>query len=128
MEIILGENQKVIAKYKDFEIVTDQPEKAGGDNTALSPFDLFMVSIGTCAGWYVKTYCQKRGISEEGIRIVQKSRFNAEKRLYDLIEIEIILPEGFPEQHREPLVKAASSCTVKKHMMQAPDFSITIRK
>ncbi len=128
MEIILGEKQIVKARYKGFEMITDQPEKAGGDNSALSPFDLFMVSIGTCAGWYVKSFCQQRNLSEEGIRLEQKTRFNPEKRLIDKIEIEIHLPADFPEKYREPLIKAAGACTVKKHVMDAPEFSIVTIK
>ena len=128
MEIKLGENQKVIAAYKGFEVITDQPEPSGGDNTAPSPFDLFMISIGTCAGWYVKSFCQKRNLSEEGITLKQKAHFNTEKRLIDKIDIEICLPEDFPEKYREPLIKAAASCTVKKHVMDAPEFSIVTTK
>ncbi len=128
MEIKLGDNQKVIANYKGFEIITDQPVKAGGDNTALSPFDLFLVSIGTCAGWYVKSFCQKRDISEQGISISQKTHFNQETRLIDKIQIVIELPESFPDKYIESLIKAASACTVKKHMMDAPGFFITTSK
>lgn len=128
MEIILGEKQIVKARYKGFEMITDQPEKAGGDNSALSPFDLFMVSIGTCAGWYVKSFCQRRNLSEEGIRLEQKTRFNPDKKLIDKIEIEIHLPADFPEKYREALIKAAGACTVKKHVLDAPEFSIVTIK
>ncbi len=128
MEIRLGENQKVIASYKGFEMITDQPEKSGGENSALSPFDLFMVSIGTCAGWYVKSFCQQRDLSEEGIRLTQKATFNPSKKLIDKIEIEIHLPESFPDKYRDALVKAASACTVKKHIQDAPEFSVVTTK
>ncbi len=128
MEIYLGEKQKVTARYKGFEMVTDQPEKAGGDNKALAPFDLFLVSIGTCAGWYVKSFCQQRNLPEEGISLVQKTHYNKEKHLIDRIDIEIHLPESFPDKYREAVIKAAGACTVKKHVMQAPEFSIVTIK
>ncbi len=128
MEITLGKNQRVTAHYKGKELLTDQPEKAGGDNEALAPFDLFMASIGTCAGWYVKSFCQQRNLPEEGIKLTQKAKFNKEKGLIDNIEIEIHLPEDFPEKYRTPLIKAAGACTVKKHIMDAPDFSIVTSK
>lgn len=128
MEIVLGAQQKIIVRYKDFEIITDQPQKLGGENSAPSPFDLFMVSIGACAGWYVKTFCQSRGLSEQGITLTQKGHYNPEKKLYDKIEIEIKLPVDFPENYIEPLIKAASACTVKKQIANAPDFEIVTVK
>ncbi|MFN3555459.1 MAG: OsmC family protein [Bacteroidales bacterium] len=128
MEILLGEKQKVIALYKGFEIVTDQPEKAGGDNSAPSPFDFFLISIGACAGWYVKSFCQQRNLSEEGIKVLLSTHRDPDRKMIDRIEIEIRLPQDFPDKYREAVIKAAEACTVKKHIAQAPEFSIVTTK
>jgi putative redox protein len=128
MQITLGERQKVNISYKGFDITTDQPEKSGGENSAPAPFDLFMISIGACAGWYVKSFCQQRGLDESNIRLVQKTSYNREKKLIDKVEIEIHLPDDFPDKYRDAVVKAAESCSVKKHIYDAPDFSIVTIK
>ncbi len=128
MEIILAKKQQVIVNYKGFEILTDQPEKAGGDNAAPSPFDFFLISIGACAGWYVKSFCQQRNLSEEGIKVMMKTHRNHEKRMIDNIEIDIKLPQDFPDKYRDAVIKAAGACTVKKHIADAPEFSIVTSK
>lgn len=128
MEIILAEKQQVIVNYKGFEILTDQPVKAGGDNAAPSPFDFFLISIGACAGWYVKSFCQQRNLSEEGIKVMMKTHRNPEKRMIDNIEIDINLPHDFPDKYRDAVIKAAGACTVKKHIADAPEFSIVTSK
>ena len=128
MEIILAKKQQVIVNYKGFEILTDQPEKAGGDNAAPSPFDFFLISIGACAGWYVKSFCQQRNLSEEGIKVMMKTHRNPEKRMIDNIEIDIKLPQDFPDKYRDAVIKAAGACTVKKHIADAPEFSIVTSK
>ncbi len=51
MQISLAGGKKVDARFKGFTIRTDQPESSGGENSAPSPFDLFLGSIGTCAGY-----------------------------------------------------------------------------
>lgn len=128
MEIILAENQKVITRYKGFEIVTDQPEKAGGENSAPSPFDFFLISIGACAGWYVKSFCQQRKLSEEGIKVFLTTHRNTESRMIDKMNIDIRLPHDFPDKYRDAVIKAAGACTVKKHITTAPEFSIVTSK
>lgn len=128
MEIILAEKQQVIVNYKGFEILTDQPVKAGGDNAAPSPFDFFLISIGSCAGWYVKSFCQQRNLSEDGIKVMMKTHRNPEKRMIDNIEIDIKLPQDFPDKYRDAVIKAAGACTVKKHIADAPEFSIVTSK
>jgi ribosomal protein S12 methylthiotransferase accessory factor len=70
MEVYFPGGKKVYARYKGFTVETDQPVDDGGDNSAPSPFDLFMLSIGTCAGYYVLTFLQQRRLSTEGAGIL----------------------------------------------------------
>ncbi len=124
MKVVLGENQKVEAHFKGHVIQTDQPRKGGGDESHPSPFDLFLASIGTCAGFYVKSFCRQRGIDQQGIEIIQHMHVDEATRMIDTIEIEIILPESFPDKYKESVIKAAGACSVKKHIANAPEFVV----
>ena len=55
---------KVDAHFGPFSIQTDQPIQGGGDNSAPSPFEIFLSSIGTCAGTYVLGFCRQRDLPE----------------------------------------------------------------
>ena len=116
--------KKVDAIYKGFTIKTDQSEKGGGEGTAPAPFDLFLASIGTCAGYYVLAFCQERGIPTDNINVVLKTERNPETRMISKISIDINLPEGFPDKYRKAVISAANLCTVKKHVLKAPEFDI----
>jgi putative redox protein len=120
IEIVFDGNKKINAKVKDQIIRTDQPVSDGGDGTAASPFDLFMASMGTCVGYYVKAFCDNRKISTEKIKIKQTSDYNKETHLVENIQIEIELPEDFPIEHKEHLLRAAGKCKVKKHLETPP--------
>ena len=61
--------KRVDAEYHGFTIRTDQPPKGGGEGSAPQPFDLFLASIATCAGIYVKGYCDTRQIPTENLGI-----------------------------------------------------------
>lgn len=124
MEITFPGGKKVNAIYKGFTIKTDQPEHSGGQGLAPAPFDLFLASIGTCAGIYVLSFCQARNIPVEGVRLIQRTQRNSETRMIDKITIEIQLPPGFPEKYGEALVKSAEFCAVKKHIHNPPAFDI----
>ena len=69
MKVTLEGNKKVSTHIGDHLIMTDQPEKHGGDNSAPAPYDLFLASIGTCAGYYVQSYCESKYIDSTGIEI-----------------------------------------------------------
>lgn len=66
MQIYFPGGKRVYADYGDFTIQTDQPPRGGGDGSAPAPFDLFLASIGTCAGIYAFGFMQQRGIDPTG--------------------------------------------------------------
>ena len=69
MEIVSPGGKKVNALYKSFTIRTDQSKEYGGEESAPEPFDMFLASIGTCAGINVVVFCQKRGIPTKKIKL-----------------------------------------------------------
>ena len=78
MQVLFPGGRKVDALYKGFTVRTDQPVKAGGENSAPSPFDLFLCSIGTCAGYYVLDFCQERSIPYQEIELTVNFEKNRE--------------------------------------------------
>lgn len=124
MEIYFDGNKKINANLNGNVIKTDQPIQGGGEGTAPTPFDLFLGSIGTCAGIYVKGFCDQRGLSSDNIKIIQKMNFNPMTRLIDKIDLEIQLPEDFPEKYKDAVINSANLCAVKRHMQQPPAFDV----
>jgi putative redox protein len=125
MEITLDGGKVVTAHIKEHSIKTDQPVSYGGENSAPSPFDLFLASIGTCAGIYVKSFCDNRKIATDNIRIFQTAEFDNQTGLPVNIKIDIKLPPGFPEEYREAVIKSAELCKVKKTIASPPVFEVT---
>jgi len=125
MEMIIDfpGGQRVDAHFGGFTIPTDQPPQS----SAPTPFATFLSSIGTCAGIYVLGFCQQRGVSPEGIRIVQRIMKNMETGLVDTIDLEIQLPANFPEKYKEAVIRAADLCAVKKHLEHPPRINVTAK-
>ncbi len=124
MKVFLPGGKKVNVEYKGFVIKTDQPVYQGGEGTAPAPFDLFMASIATCAGYYVLAFCQRRGLPYEDISIVQKKEKNPETKRIEKIYIDINLPPDFPEKYKTAVIKSVNSCSVKVHMLNPPEFIV----
>ena len=120
---------KVITAHLNGHILkTDQPLSAGGMNSAPSPFELFLASIGTCAGIYIKTFCDQRQISTENISIQQSAEYDKATGLPVNIKLEIQLPADFPEKYKEAVIKAADQCKVKKTIAHPPVFEVITTK
>jgi ribosomal protein S12 methylthiotransferase accessory factor len=118
MDIRLHDGGRVDARYDDRVLVTDQ------DGSAPAPFDLFLASIGTCAGFYVARFCESRGIPTEGIRIRQTAVRDSETRMVTAIDIAVDLPATFPPRYADAVVRAAGACSVKKHLARPPEIRV----
>jgi ribosomal protein S12 methylthiotransferase accessory factor len=124
MEIGLAGNKKVNATYKGFTIQTDQPASEGGDGMAPEPFDLFLASLGTCAGVYVVYFCESRNIPYENIRLTLGFQNNEKTHMMEQITIDLNLPSDFPEKYRKAVVRAAEMCTVKRTLVNPPAIRV----
>jgi ribosomal protein S12 methylthiotransferase accessory factor len=125
MEITFPGGMRVEAVHDGFRVATDQPASHGGGGTAPSPFDLFLVSIGTCAGFYALRFCQQRGLDTGGLSLRVTPHEDPMVRRVVRIEIAIALPILFPERYREAIVRAVEQCTVKRHLLEPPRFDIS---
>ena len=114
---------RVDAHFRGHTIATDQPPA----DSAPMPFEVFLASIGTCAGIYVLGFCRQRSLPTEGIRIVQRNHTNAMNGMVDEIELEIQVPPTFPAQYYDALVRSAELCKVKKTLENPPTFNVNTK-
>ena len=124
MEITFDGGKVVTAHLNGHIIKTDQSLTSGGQNTAPAPFELFLASIGTCAGIYVKSFCDNRKIPTDNIKIIQTSEFDEKTGLPVNVKLDIKLPADFPEKYREAVISVAELCKVKKAIAAQPVFEV----
>jgi len=126
MEMIIDfpGGSRVDAHFGPFTVATDQLPSA----SAPTPFDVFLSSIGTCAGIYVLGFCNQRSLPTEGIRILERFHTNPTTGMVEKIDIEIQVPPTFPEKYYDSLVRSAELCKVKKHIAQPPTFEVYTKK
>lgn len=114
---------RVDAHFGLHTVATDQPLQGGGQDSAPTPFAVFLASIGTCAGIYVLGFCRQRGLPTEGIRIIEKVNY-AQTGMVETIDLEIQVPPEFPVKYYDALVRSADQCKVKQHLEKPPKFNV----
>lgn len=116
---------RVDAHFNSYTVKTDQPPMGGGEGSAPTPFSVFLASMGTCAGIYVLGFCKQRGLSTDGIRIVQRALPDPTNfGMVGTVQLEIQVPPDFPEKYYGALVRSAEQCAVKKHLEKPPTFEV----
>lgn len=124
IEVYFEEGAKVNARMGRHLVKTDQKEHGGGEDSAPAPFDYFLISLATCAGIYVKSFCDRRGIDSSKIRIKQNHKSDPETHRLVGIDLNIVLPDDFPEKYRTAVIKAADQCAVKRLFKDPPAIEV----
>lgn len=122
--VTIPKNRRVDAQIGPHVVHTDQPLDNGGEDSAPSPFQLFLSSIGTCAGIFVQGFCAKRELPTEGIRVIQRMTYG-EGGVLTGVDLKLELPATFPEKYKEALIRTVDQCSVKKAIAAQPKFTVT---
>jgi ribosomal protein S12 methylthiotransferase accessory factor len=92
-----------------------------GQGSAPTPFQLFLASIASCAGFYALRFCQERQIATAGLAVTMDV---ARDPL--VLRLAITTPPEFPGKYREAIVRAVDHCAVKRAIAEGPKFEVTV--
>lgn len=114
-------------KARQHQIASDQPTENGGFDEGMTPPELFLASLGTCAGFYAVQYLKKHNLSREGTLV----RVSAEKAKHsarlDNFRIEVEVPEGVSDAHRIGVEKAVHHCLIHNTLLHPPKITIDVK-
>jgi putative redox protein len=125
LRVTLPRQRRVDVAIRGHVVHTDQPLDNGGEDVAPSPFELFLASLGACAGIFVQGFCAKRDLDSTGIEVHQTPHYRPDGVL-ERIELAVVVPPTFPEKYRAALVAVIDGCSVKKAIAAQPTFVTSV--
>jgi uncharacterized OsmC-like protein len=115
-------------KARQHTIASDQPGENGGFDEGMTPPELFLASLGSCAAYYAAEYLRQKNLASEGTRV----RIIAEKVLnparLDNIRIEVDLPLACEERDVAGVDRAVHRCLIHNTLMNPPKVEIAIHQ
>ena len=120
--------KKFCGRTRGLEIFADQPLNSGAKDEAMTPTEIFVFSLGACTGMYAQGYCDRNGLSAEGLKIRAEWDKAQAPASIGFIRIEIMLPPGFPSEHREGLLRVAEKCFIHNTLEQPPRVEVTLAR
>ncbi len=97
-----------------------------GSEETPSPFQLFLASLGACAGLNAAGYCENYGLPMQGLKVIMNVERDPNTALASLIQMQLVLPPSFPEDRKTAILQAADACFIKNHLATPPRFETTI--
>jgi len=117
---------KFVARHRGLELVSDQPEDGGGENTALNPTEIFVASLGMCIGVYVVGFAKRHDIPVAGLTIEVEYQYAEDPRRISAISVRAKMPEPVAGRPLAALQRVAEHCLVHRTLLAVPKITIEV--
>lgn len=116
---------KFEAECRGHKVISDQPLDARGGDEGMTPPELLLSSLGTCAAFYAAYYLNYNRLPTEGLAVrVTSGKAKSPARLDDFV-IEVEVP-GVDASHRDGLMKAVEKCLIHATLLHSPSIRAEI--
>jgi putative redox protein len=109
------------------QVGVDQPLDAGGEDTAPTPTELFVASLGLCVAFYAGRFLDRHGIDRAGLAVQVAWRM-AEGRPTRVgrIVVTVTPPHAMPSERLPAFLAVAKGCTVHHSLTRPPAVDISL--
>jgi putative redox protein len=113
-------------KARQHSISCDQPAENGGFDEGVTPPDLLLASLGSCAGFYASQYLRKFRLATEGTRVRVTAEKVKDPARMDNFRIEVETPVELTKEHRAGVERAVHHCLIHNTLQHPPKIEIEI--
>lgn len=113
-------------KARQHTIACDQPPENGGFDEGMTPPELLLAALGSCAGFYVAQYMSKHKLAGEGTLVrVSAEKLKSPARM-DNFRIQVELPLELDDAHRSGVEQAIHHCLIHNTLLHPPQIAVQV--
>ena len=107
-------------------MICDQPPENNGHDEGMTPPELLLASLGSCAAYYAVDYLRRNRILPDGVTTrVRAEKLKAPFRLGNF-RIEVNVPGDIAPEHIKGLEDAVHRCLIHNTLLNPPTISLVI--
>ena len=117
---------KFSIQSRSHTILCDQPAENDGEDSGMTPPELLLASLGSCAAFYAVQYLKTRNLAESGVEVsVTSEKLKSPARLGNF-RIQVSCPVPLTEEHSEGLMRSVKHCLVHNTLLSPPEIAIEL--
>jgi len=127
LKVVCQGGKRFEAIARDHRVLSDQPLDNDGTDRGMTPPELFLASLGTCAAYYAAEYLNARDLSTEGLEVRLTAEKGGKPVRIASIELTIAAPSAdSDDRHREGLRRSVNRCLIHNTLVALPHIDIKI--
>jgi len=111
---------------RSHSILCDQPIENGGEDTAMTPPEFMLASLGSCAAFYAVQFLKTRNLADDGVEVsVTAEKLKSPGRLGNF-KIHVEYPVELNQEHTEGLMRSVKHCLIHNTLLAPPQIDIEL--
>lgn len=128
LRVIYKDGVRFEAEARGHRVEIDQPISGGGQDRGMTPPELLLASLGSCAAYYAVEYLKARNLPTQGVEaLVHAEKAAGPARLGSFL-IEVLVPGLTDPRHVEGLNMAVKKCLIHNTLLHAPSIEVAVRQ
>jgi uncharacterized OsmC-like protein len=107
-------------------ILCDQPAENGGEDSGMTPPELMLASLGSCAAFYAVQYLKTRNLADTGVEVSVTAEKLLQPARLGNFRVHVVCPVALSEAHTEGLMRSVHHCLVHNTLLAPPEIAIEL--
>ncbi|MFZ0338680.1 MAG: OsmC family protein [Terracidiphilus sp.] len=117
---------KFAIQSRSHTILCDQPAENGGGDSGMTPPELLLASLGSCAAFYAVQYLKTRNLAETGVEVTATAEKLKQPARVGNFRVHVLCPVSLTEEQTEGLMRSVHHCLVHNTLLTPPEITIEL--
>jgi putative redox protein len=118
---------RLTTSIREHQVLTDQPQKVGGDDAAPTPLELLGASLAACVALYVKKFCDASGLDADEMGVEVKPFWRDDPGRVGRYDVVVHVPATIPDVYHAEIERVAQTCPVHHTLTHAPEVTTRVQ-
>lgn len=117
---------KFAIRSRAHTILCDQPASNGGDDSAMTPAELFLASLGSWAAFSAVQYLRDHRLNEQGVEVAVSAERMMQPARLGRFRIRITHPSSLTESQADSLLHSLRQCLTNNALFSPQEVAIQL--
>lgn len=111
---------------RSHSILCDQPADNGGTDSGMTPPELLLASLGSCAAFYAMQYLRARNLADTGVEVTVTAEKLKQPARVGNFRVHVVCPVSLTDDQTEGLMRSVHHCMVHNTLLAPPEIEIEL--
>jgi uncharacterized OsmC-like protein len=117
---------KFAIQSRSHTILCDQPAEDGGEDAGMTPPELLLASLGSCAAFYAAQYLKTRNLAETGVVVTVSADKLTQPARVGNFRVQVLSPIVLTEEQTQGLMRSVHHCLIHNTLQSPSEIAIDL--